>query len=256
MKDRRLAALMRREWRDLCSNSLTVATFIIMPLSMIGISVATAYWMGGLDMSKGGSLPPSVRHLPPEVAGVVLINESMVLPMLLVLPIFMPLMLATYTIAGEKEQKSLEPLLATPVGTMELILAKSLTCAAPVILVTWLSYAATAVIIFFSMHPVVLAYLLRPAWTLGFALITPPLSLLSAIVGLMASSRARDPKSAQAMGTVLMPVMLVPMFCSMAYLLTPAVMGYSAGVLLLLDYLLLRLAVPVFARERILMRWK
>ena len=256
MRDRRLAALMVKEWRDVASNPVIVAFAIIMPLLMVGICAGLAIWMDTLTVGQSGSLPPSVRHLPFKVATLVLINESTVLPTLLLIPMFIPLTMATYTIIGEKEQKSLEPLLATPVSTMEIILAKSLAYAAPVILLTWASYAALAAVLYFAYHPVAFAYLVRPAWTLGFSIVTPPLSLLSSLLGLMASARAKDPKSAQAIGMVLLPVMLVPMFSSMGVLLSTTVMGYTAGVLMLLDYVALRLAVPVFGRERILMRWK
>ncbi len=256
MRDRRMGALILKEWRDVASNTIIMVSFFLMPLMMVGINVGMALWLGGRGASMASKLPPSVKHLPAEVATLVLVNETTMMPLLLVIPMFLPLIMATYTIIGEKEEKSLEPLLATPVQTMELILAKSLAYALPVVFITWASFAAMAAALFFAYHPVAFAYLVRPAWTLGFTIITPPLALLSALLGLMASSRSKDPKSAQAVGTLLTPIMMVPMFSSLAVLLSPAVMGYTAGVLLILDYVALRLAVPVFGRERILMRWK
>lgn len=258
MNDRRIAALVRKEWRDVARNGIILATLVATPLILVATAVGMDVWMASAATSEKAvkGLPESLQQLPPDVAMQVVINESMSLPMLLVLPMFMPIMMATYTIVGEKEEKSLEPLLATPVGTAELILAKAVAYAAPVVIVTWVSYALLSVVLYFVQAPLVFAFLVRPTWTLGFMFLTAPLSMLSALLGLMVSSRAKDPKAAQAIGMVLVPILLVPMLMGFFKLLTPSVVTYAAAVLLAIDVVMLRVAVPVFSREHVLMRWK
>src|SRR5205823_3949421 len=63
------------------------------------------------------------------------------LPMFLVLPIFLPILLAAQSIGGERERRTLEPLLATPVSTLSIILGKSIAALVPAMLITWVAAA-------------------------------------------------------------------------------------------------------------------
>ena len=47
--------------------------------------------------------------------------------LLLLVPVVGAMALATHAVIGEKQSKALEPLLATPISTLELLAAKTLT---------------------------------------------------------------------------------------------------------------------------------
>ena len=61
--------------------------------------------------------------------------------LLLLVPVVAATALATHAVVGEKQAKALEPLLATPISTKELLAAKTLTPFVFALSLTWLSAA-------------------------------------------------------------------------------------------------------------------
>src|SRR5213593_3032363 len=61
------------------------------------------------------------------------------LPMFLVLPIFLPILVAAQSIGGERERRTLEPLLATRVSTLSIVLGKSIAAMVPALAMTWIA---------------------------------------------------------------------------------------------------------------------
>ena len=59
--------------------------------------------------------------------------------MFLLMPMILPSIIAAYSIVGEKTNHTLEPLLATPVKTWELLTAKMLASFIPSMVLTWLA---------------------------------------------------------------------------------------------------------------------
>jgi len=80
---------------------------------------------------------------------------------------FVPLGIASYSIVGEKVEKSLEPLLATPLTDGEILLGKSISAIVPTLVAM---YAAAAVFMV-GMDEVAfskLGYYYFPNWTIHF----------------------------------------------------------------------------------------
>jgi ABC-2 type transport system permease protein len=65
------------------------------------------------------------------------------------IPAILPSIIASYSFVGEKIEKSLEPLLATPTTDGELLLGKSLASFIPCMVVTYVGAAISAIIIDF-----------------------------------------------------------------------------------------------------------
>jgi ABC-type Na+ efflux pump permease subunit len=84
---------------------------------------------------------------PPAASGSVL-QKSLTLPLLylLLIPVIMPSTLAAYSVAGEREQGTLEPLLTTPIRRQEFILGKAAAVMIPAMALSytvfWLFLAA------------------------------------------------------------------------------------------------------------------
>jgi ABC-2 type transport system permease protein len=266
----RIAAILDREWREAMKNGQIIAAVVATSLVFSGIPVVLMWVMG----HAGSSLPPGQdprQAVPPgalanpafaHLHGGELIQAffgSQLMAMFLIAPVAIPMLIASYSVVGEKRERTLEPLLATPVTVPELLTAKACAAVAPGLLASWIGFliyavAARAV----ALTPAVYAAIMRPAWLAAVFLIAPLLALLSAITGLMASSRASDPRGAQSVGSVLIlpVVMLVPAQLSGAVVVSiPSVL--AAGlVLAAVDGLLLFFAVKLFQREAILTRWK
>ena len=58
--------------------------------------------------------------------------------MFLLMPVFVPILISSQSVAGEKERRTLEPLLASPVTAAELVLGKSLASVVPAVAITWM----------------------------------------------------------------------------------------------------------------------
>ena len=62
--------------------------------------------------------------------------------MFLVMPVFVPILISSQSVAGEKERRTLEPLLASPVTAAELVAGKSLASLVPAVGISWVAFAA------------------------------------------------------------------------------------------------------------------
>jgi ABC-2 type transport system permease protein len=177
----------------------------------------------------------------------------------LVMPAALPGLLTGASIVSEKRERSLEPLLATPITTGELLLGKAAAAVLPAVLLGWTSFAAYAVAAtHLAVSPRVVAVMLDPARLLAIAVLPPLVALLDALAGLVVSSRVNDARTAQSVtGLLVLPV--IALFgAQVAGLVTvnvPLVLMAAVG-LLAFDAVLLYAAVALFQRETILTRWR
>lgn len=175
------------------------------------------------------------------------------------MPVIIPVTIAAYSIVGEKNSRSLEPLLATPITTIELLTGKSLAAAIPGILVTW---AALAVFLlgarFVIASPVVFARLLGTTWLLGIFGVGPLITVLAVNMSVIVSSRVNDSRVAEQLSMVVIVPLLALLFGQIADLifLNEIVMIILVGLLIVADAGVGYLSVQLFQRETILTRWK
>src|SRR5262249_21338081 len=136
---RAIRAIIFKEFSEILKNRALVLSsvipslvFVIMPLS-VGLRAGTGGGRSG-QLSSGqmgeivARISPELRGLPSAVLGQVFIFRQFTLLMLFV-PIITALAIAAHSIIGEKQTRSLEPLLATPISSMQLLVAKSLSAA-------------------------------------------------------------------------------------------------------------------------------
>jgi len=262
MKRDRVRAVVDKELADLWHHRFIVYTMVSVPiilaLTTIGSIVATAYLPSStLDPDLVAYLPAELAGLPQTVALSVLMNDQFLFYYLLI-PAMLPIVIATTSIIGEKELKSLEPLLATPISTSELLLGKTLAAAAIPVVATWTTYAVTAVVAWFVAPPLTAAFLVRPAWVLAMMLLSPLLAVLAVLVGVVISSRVNDIRVAQQLGGLfVLPVvggsvgaLLGKLFLSVVHVVL------TATWLVFLVLAGFAVAVELFERESILTRWK
>ena len=133
-----------------------------------------------------------------EVLQIVLVNEFLFF--FLLMPSVIPMTLASFSIIGEKLAHSLEPLLATPVSTSELLFGKAVAAVIPAVLVTWLAYALFVVGASLITTARVVAVILNPAWLMAMIVIGPLIGVLSVFIGVIISSRVNDTRIAQQVG--------------------------------------------------------
>ncbi len=170
-----------------------------------------------------------------------------------------PLGIASYALVGEKVQKSLEPLLATPTTDGEILLGKCLACFLPTILAIYLG----AALFMGLMDRVTYASLgddafPNPIMDVMLGLVAPLACLLSIEANVVISAWASDVRTAQQTGSLILLPFAAIYIASETNLLPLSVAGMLelAGLLAAIDLALFAVARAVFQREQILTRWK
>ena len=267
--NRRILAVMENEWAQLIRNRVVVFTTLVptLLLVMMAISVLVLSSFLTLDNPTLREATEKALRQVPGVDGALFegadsLRVGLISPFLVlfqVIPLIVPITIASYSIVGEKQLRTLEPLLATPIKTWELLTAKGLSAAIPGILSTWWGFAAFALVArFVTSDEIYSKLIVSQTWMLAMVMLTPIFTFLAVGLGVLISSRVKDPNSAQQLGSlVILPViaMLVAQVSGAVQVGVEVVVG-TAIVVGILDLLLLGLSVRLFRREEILTGWR
>jgi ABC-2 type transport system permease protein len=248
---KRVRVLMLKEWREALKSSKTIwIGTVALPALFLGFSVYLMLTLGDLNDAD----IENVRHL---------VGALFNLPLLyfMMFPMVIPISVAVSAIIGEKEQKSLEPLLATPLTTYELFLGKALASIVPAVGVTWMAFGLFGLFMKLLLPPQVVTLALGEfgtAWLLTIFLFTPLTSLLMAAASMMIATRVSDVRAAYQLSSfVMLPILLPAIFFATQQALTNvSFIVVLSGAILLFDLVLLSFAVKLFRREEILTRWR
>lgn len=266
MNNARLGAVVGKELTEITKNRLLVFTVFMPPLLLAFLPLVLLSTLGS-SMSNTNMRPEDIARLqnlspamaeynPSEVVQLLALQQFLLL--YLMMPLIIPMTVAAFSIIGEKESRSLEPLLATPVSTFELLLGKSIAAVVPAILATWAAYAIFFIGASRVTSPKVYAGLLNPMWVIAVIVLAPLLCLLSVSLGVFISSRVNDTRVAQQIGGALViPVVVLGLAQTAGFILLNAfTFAFGSVVIALLDLGVLFLATKLFQRETILTRWK
>jgi ABC-2 type transport system permease protein len=176
----------------------------------------------------------------------------------LLMPITGAMSLAAHAVIGEKQARTLEPLLATPLTTAELLVAKVVGALAPT-----LGVAFCGLVIYFAgialfAEPGVVRAMLIPRTLLLVALVGPAAALVSLQTAVVISSRVNDARTAQQFGVVIilpLSAVLVAQFTGRFWLSSWSLALIGVG-LVAVWLLLMLVSVALFERETILTRWR
>ena len=200
---------------------------------------------------------PGARILEPEAAiQASLFQQFLVL--LVLSPVAASMSLAAASVVGEKQARTLEPLLATPITTFELLLSKILGAFLPALALSFACFAAYVGTAALFAQPGVAAALLTPRPLAVLFLMGPMASLTALTLAVCVSSRVNDARSAQQLAVlVVLPITgLLIAQIAVGFVVTVPVILMVTGVMAAVNVGLIRLGVSLFDRETILTRWK
>jgi len=254
--------ILRREWSELVRNRLLMSTILVPPMILTIAPIAVSGLVGE-------------RSLPPDFAAQILVQRpdwatfsrtelagaftvQQFLAFFLLMPAYIPLSIATFSIIGEKQSRSLEPVLAAPIRTVELLAGKAVAALVPGVLAGWITY-----LVFVSLATLVygahlLGVVTDPSWLTGVLLLGPAVGLSSVVAAVIVSSRVNDPRVAQQIGgVIIVPIIGVTLLQATGTLLVGA-SGYLilTALVLVVSLVGLRIGVALFDREAILTRWR
>lgn len=262
---KKINIIILKEWMEIFKNRMVIFTVAFLPLMMAVIPLAILYSMSGTNMAASSTQIPAeaTRALCPAGLGgseciqVFLVSQFMLLFM--IIPVAIPGTIASYSIVGEKTTRSLEPLLATPISTIELLVGKCLAAVIPAVISTLAAYGifviGAAVLV---TNKIILVSFFEARWLIAVFLVGPLLAILTATFSLMVSSKVNDPRVAEQISMVIIVPVLGGFFGQIAglFVLDSTLISVVAVVMLAVDILAIYFAAQVFQRESILTRWK
>lgn len=265
----RILALLRKEILDLRQSPTVFFAAALTGLFSIAIpffvAVVVPYFSGerlsdssdfeiAIEMYRS---QPEFRGLDPESAIQAWIFQTFLIFMIIT-PVAGAMSIAAYSVVGEKQARTLEPLLATPISTIELLGAKVLGALLPALLLTVVYYGLYVAGVAAAAGPGVHRVLLGPRSLAVVFVLGPLTSLLALQLAVCVSSRVNDPRTAQQIGAlIILPVtglMLGQLFGVLQ--LTLGFTAVLAVALLAINAVLMWAASVLFAREVILTRWR
>jgi ABC-2 type transport system permease protein len=265
----RTFALLSKELADLRQNLAIFLPALIVTVIAIFIPVMIAVIVPavtGERLSDSSDLEialemykkdPAMRALDPEAAIQAYVFQYF-LVMLVLGPITSAMSVAASSVISEKQARTLEPLLVTPITTLELLGGKLLGSLLPALIVTVISLVLYVGVVALVGAPGVFGILLGPR-ALGVVLLVGPLAAMVALqLAICVSSRVNDARTAQQLGVfVILPIpgLLLGQLFGGIELTGPVILWIALG-LFLVNIGLMWFAIRLFDRETILTRWK
>lgn len=257
-----LATILGREWAEVSRNRLLLGTILIPPMILTVAPIAVAGLVGERALPADfaaqilAQRPDWAAFTPIELAGAFTVQQF--LAFFLLMPAYIPLSIATFSIIGEKQARTLEPVLAAPIRTVELLAGKAIAALAPGVLAGWLTYLVFVSLASVVYGPNLFGVVTDPSWLTGVFALGPAVGLSSVVTGVIVSSRVNDPRVAQQIGgVIIVPIIGVTLLQATGALLVGAG-GYLTltAIVLVVSLVGLRIGVALFDREAILTRWR
>lgn len=184
----------------------------------------------------------------------VVIGEQAIPFMLLVVgffPISFSLVIALETFVGEKERKSLEPLLATPLSNTQLYLGKMMSALIPPVLASYLGIAVYLTSLFININ-------YRPSLVLvlQIVLLTTAEALVMVSGAVIVSSQTTSVRAANLLASfIILPMaFLVQGEALIMFWSRYDMLWFVLMALLVTDVMLIRMGIRIFNREELLGR--
>lgn len=214
---------LRKELRDIHRNRAVASLYIVMPLLMVVFTVGLT-WMvpqilqvarakqdpGMLAMVSATRAIPEFAGLPEPLAVTHYLLRTLI-GFYLLLPTVGAGTAAAFSIVGEKTQRTLEPILATPISDRQLLLGKMIGAVVPPIVASWVTaLVATIGVDVIGWRRFGETLLPDRFWLAGVLVLGPLLGASATLLTMRLSARMTDPQAAnQVTALIIMPVFLL-----------------------------------------------
>ena len=262
---KKIKTIILKEWAEVFKNKYVLFTVAFLPLLLTAIPLGVLYGTRSTDDIARATtdMPAQFNAMCPaslsggECFQVFLVSQFLL--MFMIVPLAIPASISAYSIVGEKVNRSLEPLLATPITTAELLIGKSLAGIIPALVATWGGFAIFILGAYFLVASRETFFLFLDArWLIAIFVVGPLMALLAVTFSVMVSSRVNDPRVAEQVSMIIILPILGTFFGQMAglFVINRQFILIGALLMLIVDVIMVYLAVRIFQRETILTRWK
>ena len=233
----RVGSVVHKEVREFRRNRFVIGTMAVLPIVFLITPLVTIF-----------RTPESASTSQVRAAfGVISL-------LMLVVPVVLPPVIAAYSVVGERDQGTLEPVLTSPVQASEFLLGKAIATFLPSVGLAYTIYAVILISIRLGAAHVVSDVAFEPSQLLAQLLFIPLLALWSIWVGIGISSRATDVRVAQQLATLAsLPLLAFTSLISFQVIKpsVPLAIGLALA-LLAIDIAGWRIVAGLFDRERLI----
>jgi len=232
----RITSVVRKEVREFRRNRFVIATMGILPLVFLTSPLLTIFRVP--ESASGTQVKAAV--------GVISL-------LMLIIPVVLPPVIAAYSVVGERDQGTLEPVLTTPIPASELLIGKAAAAFLPSVGLAYAIYAIVLIAIRLGAAHVVRTVVFHPPELIAQLLFIPLLALWSIWLGIAVSTRTSDVRVAQQLATLAgLPVLGFTSLISFQIIKpsVPLAIGLALA-LLAVDVGAARIVARLFDRERL-----
>ena len=253
-----------KEIKELLRNKEILVTVIIMPIVfsiLIPTSMITLNFAEEQEIPEGDQVLEIFRNLAPfwdestDLQKVSIVQANLYLAFLIMIPMMVPMAISSDSIAGEKERKTIEGLLAAPITKEEILIGKALAAAVPSIVISWIAEIIYIIFTDIVIHNIMGRIILPNLFAvIMFFLLMPTQTLLSTLLMTSFSSKAKGSREAlQKSGFFAMPIIfLISALIFLPLLVHPSLTHASEVIMVLLLFIILRRATKNFNRNKLL----
>ena len=230
----RVGALLHKELRDYRRNRFVIGTMAATPVLFI--------------------ILPTIQLIAANATGKNLsVHVGLSLLYMLVIPVTMPSVVCAYSVVGEREQGTLEPVLTTPIRREEFLIAKALAAFVPTLVIAYAVFGIFLAVAALFAHPVIVSAIYAGPHVLVQLLFTPLLAGWAIWVGIAVSARSTDVRVAQQLSVLgsIAPLIIVALMSLNVITESAALAIGLAAALLAFDLLAWRVVAAMFDRERL-----
>ena len=230
----RVGAILHKELRDYRRNRFVIGTMAATPVLFI--------------------ILPTIQLIEANATGKDLsVHVGLSLLYMLVIPVMMPSAVSAYSVVGEREQGTLEPVLTTPIRREEFLIGKALAAFVPTLVIAYAVFGIFLAVAGLFAHPVIASAIYAGTHVLVQLLFTPLLAGWAIWVGIGVSARSTDVRVAQQLSVLgsMPPLVIVALMSLNVITVSTALAIGLAASLLAIDLLAWRVVAAMFDRERL-----
>ena len=230
----RVGAILHKELRDYRRNRFVIGTMAAVPVLFITLPTIQLIAANATEKNLSVRIGLSLLYM-------------------LVIPVTMPSVVCAYSVVGEREQGTLEPVLTTPIRREEFLIAKALAAFVPTLVIAYAVFGIFLAVAALFAHPVIVSAIYAGPHVLVQLLFTPLLAGWAIWVGIAVSARSTDVRAAQQLGMLasLPPLAILALMSLNVITESTALAIGLAAALLAFDLLAWRVVAAVFDRERL-----
>ncbi len=231
--------MMRKDLQEVRKNGYVFFSLLLLPIMLVVISVIDSF---AVALSTGGSSSPLLSTFS---------------TIMVFIPAIVTSLIGSTSVILEKNNHSLEPLLATPITDSELFAGKALAPLSIGVLLSWIAFTLY-IAIMDALTYGRLGYLLFPTdlTLVQMFFLAPVTGMLGTFLTLLVSSKMKDVRAAQQVSALVVLPLLLLVFLPIIASGSDLIINLGAGVgFLAAAIVIFFISIKAFRRESILISW-